>query len=458
MNYHEKYIKYKNKYLQLKQIYISGAGVSNMYTIKFISRNDPNINKYLNKSAELTISCFGFRSGYDFLPQNMPGIIVCLENKTDEFDIGKIIGILCINDEFNKNRKLKWWRGSENNPISTNSEHNHKYFEISNLCVNKKYRSEGIGSLLLNSAKKLGDENGFDYMFAKIDIDDETERRIKFYQNNNFNEYQITDYKKQPDLKPKPTEIIYISDMQEIQVKIKDHPEKSTHVKDIDKDIEDIVIKHIPWNSPEFEKVIKHDARKLLSKCFGIRIDDPFELVGKIGPGIVVSYIREKLIGIIIINDDFNDNKELKWYGGTSNKPNMLVMYKEHYKKVKEIHTKDPEYDPENNTEKLEKCYFSISILCIHEDYWNKKIGSKMLNYVKQLGRDNGFNCIFTNLITDLVGSSKVYQLLPFFNKNGFNLRFDNADLDTFHTTYWAEDDILIRSYGIYDYILSCYL
>ena len=112
-------------------------------------------------------------------------------------------------------------------------------------------------------------------MFAKIDIDDETESRIKFYKKNKFNEYQITDYKKQPDLKPKPTEIIYISDMQEIPVEIKDHPEKSTHVKDIDKDIEDIVIKHIPWNIAEFEKVIKHNARKLLSKCFGIRIDDP---------------------------------------------------------------------------------------------------------------------------------------------------------------------------------------
>jgi GNAT superfamily N-acetyltransferase len=220
------------------------------------------------------------------------------------------------------------------------------------------------------------------------------------------------------------------------------------------------VIKHIPWNSPEFEKVIKHDARKLLPKCFGGRIDDPSYLVGKIGPGVVVSYIREKLIGIIIINDDFNDNKQLKWYGGTSNKPNMLDKYKKHYKKVKEIHSREPQYELENNTEELEKCYFSISVLCIHDDYWNKKIGSKMLDYVKQLGRDNGFNCIFTILSTDLVGrSSKVEnKLLPFFNKNGFYSRFDNAEVDTFHTTYDEEDDDLITPRAPEDYILKCYL
>jgi hypothetical protein len=56
MNYYSKYLKYKNKYLELKASFnnIGGAPIDmNLYEIKYIHSSNPECGKYLEKANEL---------------------------------------------------------------------------------------------------------------------------------------------------------------------------------------------------------------------------------------------------------------------------------------------------------------------------------------------------------------------------------------------------------------------
>jgi len=150
-----------------------------LYKIKYINNKNPECYRYLKKANELMQSCFGTDAPTK-LPKTMPGIVVCIKCDTDE-----LIGLLYIEDEFNNNRSLLWCGGESTKP---QSQCEYNYFQIRGMCIKNEYRSKGFGSQLLNFAKKLGSANGFDYMFATIDLDEDedTDRRIKFYKKNNF--------------------------------------------------------------------------------------------------------------------------------------------------------------------------------------------------------------------------------------------------------------------------------
>jgi GNAT superfamily N-acetyltransferase len=212
MNYYSKYLKYKNKYFELKASFnnIGGAPIDmSLYEIKYVHSSNPECGKYLEKANELMRSCFG-RDTFKSLPSTMPGIVVCVRRDNDE-----LMGLLYIEDKFNGNRSLLWHGGKSINP---DSHFQYNYFEIRGLCIRDKNRSEGFGSLLLNFAKKLGSDNGFDYMFATIDLDEDKDRRIKFYKKNNFYKQipSLTDYNESPPLDHKEQGSVryvsYISD------------------------------------------------------------------------------------------------------------------------------------------------------------------------------------------------------------------------------------------------------
>ena len=151
---------------------------SSLYEIIYINNKDPKCYIYLKNADDIMWSCFRCYTPKK-LPDTMPGIVVCIKR-----DTGEIIGLLYIEDEFNNNRSLLWHGGTSTIP---QSQFQYNYFQIRGMCIRDKYRSNGFGSHLLNFAKKLGSDNGFDYMFATIDLDRYYKnRRIKFYKKNNF--------------------------------------------------------------------------------------------------------------------------------------------------------------------------------------------------------------------------------------------------------------------------------
>ena len=157
---------------------IGGASIDmTAYEIKYIRNQDPKCREYLQKADALMRSCFGCDAPRT-LPPYMPGIVVCVKRDTDE-----LMGLLFIEDEFNNNRSLLWYGGTSTIP---QSQFQYNYFQIRGMCVRDTNRSEGFGSHLLNFAKKLGSDNGFHYMFATINLDEDKDRRIKFYKKNNF--------------------------------------------------------------------------------------------------------------------------------------------------------------------------------------------------------------------------------------------------------------------------------
>jgi ribosomal protein S18 acetylase RimI-like enzyme len=206
MNYYKKYLKYKNKYLELKNFLNGGTGDSDDdIEIKFVSIRDSEFEQLLIQSHNLTKEAFGPHAYYTTsrIPPEMSGIVVYLKAK-------KLIGILFIEDEFNYNKKLLWWGGTENKPSNT---YDNTYFQIRGFCVDKQYRSDGIGKKILNFAKKLGKQNGFNYMFATIDLNENTERVLNFYKQNDFHKYERRE--SQPMLN-EPDTVVYISDISKV--------------------------------------------------------------------------------------------------------------------------------------------------------------------------------------------------------------------------------------------------
>jgi GNAT superfamily N-acetyltransferase len=179
------------------------------YEIKYINNKDPECYIYLRKADPLMRSCFS-SDAPTTLPETMPGIVVCIKRDTDE-----LLGLLYIEDEFNNNRSLLWHGGTSTKP---QSQFEYNYFQIRGLCIRDENRSHGFGSHLLNFAKKLGSDNGFHYMFATIDLDEDKDRRIKFYKKNNFYKQilTLTNSNESPPLNPSLQKSVryvsYISD------------------------------------------------------------------------------------------------------------------------------------------------------------------------------------------------------------------------------------------------------
>jgi ribosomal protein S18 acetylase RimI-like enzyme len=107
-------------------------------------------------------------------------------------------------------------------------------------------------------------------------------------------------------------------------------------------------------------------------------------------PGIVVCIKRDtdELIGLLYIEDEFNNNKSLSWHGGESTIPQSQCEYN----------------------------YFQIRGMCIKNEYRSKGFGSHLLNFAKKLGSDNGFHYMFATVDLDKDKDRRI----KFYKKNNF--------------------------------------
>ena len=185
MNYYEKYLKYKNKYLELKN-FLNGGGadgvgdttdIKSLSEIKFIRKDSDEYKSLLAQIDSLTKSVFGDSAyGSKYVPDSVPGIVVCIKDE-------KLIGILFIDDCQNYNRNLIWWGGLENTPSSL---YGSTYFLISCFCIDESYRSNNIGTRMLDFTKELALKNGYNNIYLYVDYDFDYISRKSFYVKNKF--------------------------------------------------------------------------------------------------------------------------------------------------------------------------------------------------------------------------------------------------------------------------------
>ena len=145
-------------------------------------------------------------------------------------------------------------------------------------------------------------------------------------------------------------------------------------------------IKYINNKDPECYRYLKK-ADDLMWSCFGC--DTPRILPGTM-PGIVVciKHDTDEIIGLLYIEDEFNNNRSLLWHGGTSTIPQSQFQYN----------------------------YFQIRGMCIRDKYRSKGFGSHLLNFAKKLGSENGFHYMFATIDLDKDKDRRI----KFYKKNNF--------------------------------------
>jgi GNAT superfamily N-acetyltransferase len=145
-------------------------------------------------------------------------------------------------------------------------------------------------------------------------------------------------------------------------------------------------IKYINNKDPECYIYLRK-ADPLMRSCFSS--DAPTTLPETM-PGIVVCIKRDtdELLGLLYIEDEFNNNRSLLWHGGTSTKPQSQFEYN----------------------------YFQIRGLCIRDENRSHGFGSHLLNFAKKLGSDNGFHYMFATIDLDKDKDRRI----KFYKKNNF--------------------------------------
>jgi GNAT superfamily N-acetyltransferase len=145
-------------------------------------------------------------------------------------------------------------------------------------------------------------------------------------------------------------------------------------------------IKYINNKDPKCYIYLK-TADDLMWSCFGCNTP---RILPDTMPGIVVCIKRDtgEIIGLLYIEDEFNNNSSLLWHGGTSTIPQSQFQYN----------------------------YFQIRGMCIRDKYRSKGFGSHLLNFAKKLGSDNGFHYMFATIDLDRYKDRRI----KFYKKNKF--------------------------------------
>ena len=68
----------------------------------------------------------------------------------------------------------------------------HRVVEIGNIYVQEEYKNHGVGTDLINIAKKICKDNNIKFLEVKVLYDNVSAQ--KFYEKNNLNKYMITQY------------------------------------------------------------------------------------------------------------------------------------------------------------------------------------------------------------------------------------------------------------------------
>ena len=101
-----------------------------------------------------------------------------------EFVLNGFLYVVCIDEEIIGymscwiNKKEDWDK--------------HRVVEIGNIYVQEEYKNHGVGTDLINIAKKICKDNNIKFLEVKVLYDNVSAQ--KFYEKNNLNKYMITKY------------------------------------------------------------------------------------------------------------------------------------------------------------------------------------------------------------------------------------------------------------------------
>jgi ribosomal protein S18 acetylase RimI-like enzyme len=261
------------------------------------------------------------------------------------------------------------------------------------LCVKDQNRSEGFGSHLLNFAKKLGSDNGFDYMFASIDLDGNEDRRIAFYKKNQFYKYipSNIDFYEGPPLDPTElgTTDKYVSYISE-----------RDHVDDIDTpDTKQgaMLIQYIQYDRskyPDYNILFDRVSRLMKKNNKFLNMYMDLNIVISSVPGIIACFKGKKLIASLFIVDILNKPGAIEWWN-----------------------VKTPESIDKTYIDKtyIDKTYFYIDAFVIDKHHYTPDIACELLNKAKELGKYYGFKQIIAKV------ENKKDALYKLYIDNNFN-------------------------------------